>query len=85
MRRLLATRSWARVHALVTDLDDRWRFTTDDGSDWRSGRYRLWLPEWAQHDRTGVDQDERAWWVSDGTTAVFAPDPGGVLVLARRR
>jgi hypothetical protein len=85
MRRLLATRSWARVRAHVTDLDDRWRFTTNDGSDWRSGRYWLWLPEWAPHDPTGVDPDKRAWWVSDGTTAVFAPDPGGVLVLARRR
>jgi hypothetical protein len=84
-RRLLATRCWALVRAHATDLDDRWMFTTDDGSGWRSGRYWLWLPEWAPHDAGGVDRDERTWWVSDGATAVFAPDPGGVLVLARRR
>ena len=85
MRGLLATRSWARVRVHVTDLDDRWRFVIDDGFDWQSGRYWLWLPDWAPHDPTGVDQDKPAWWVSDGTTAVFAPDPGGALVLARRR
>jgi hypothetical protein len=84
-RRLLAGRSWARVRVQATDLDDRWRFTTDDGSDWRSGRYWLWLPDWARRDAAGVDPDKRAWWVSDGATAVFAPDPGGPLVLARRR
>jgi Protein of unknown function (DUF3592) len=85
MRRLLATRSWARVRAHATDLDDRWRFTTDDGSDWRSGRYWPRLPEWAPHHSSGVGQDMGSWWVSDGTTAVFAPGPGGVLVLARLR
>jgi hypothetical protein len=85
MRRLLATRSWARVHAQVVDLDNRWRFITTDDSDWRSGRYLFWLPDWAPHGPTGVDQDKLVWWVSDGTTAVFAPDPSGLLVLARRR
>ncbi len=63
---------------------------------WRSGRYLAWPPEdWTPNDRSGhdlpdedpgdVSADEPAWWVSDGTTAVFAPDPGGPLVLARRR
>ncbi|UOX99857.1 DUF3592 domain-containing protein [Blastococcus sp. PRF04-17] len=85
MSRLLDSRSWARVRVDVTDLQDRLRFTTVDGSDWRTGRYWLWLPHWAGHDPTGAAEDELAWWVSDGATAVFSPDPGRVLVLARRR
>ncbi|TFV63085.1 UNVERIFIED_ORG: DUF3592 domain-containing protein [Bacillus sp. AZ43] len=78
MRRLLTTRSWARMPTEVEDLHYRWQFTVDGGSVWRSGRYLGWLPDWPSSGYSTV-------WVSDGTTAVFAPDPGGVLVLARRR
>jgi hypothetical protein len=85
MRRLLATRSWARVRADAMDQTYRWEFCVEGGSIWRSGRYLGWLPDWAPGDHTGAGQDTRAWWVSDGVTAVFAPDPSGVLVLARRR
>jgi hypothetical protein len=95
MRRLLATRTWAPVRAEVIDSVYRWEFTTADGSVWRSGRYLGWLPDWNPHatsdhhlpDAGPLEAwiDQPAWWVSDGTSAVFAPDPGGPLVLARRR
>jgi hypothetical protein len=95
MRRLLATRTWAPVRAEVIDSVYRWGFTTADGSVWRSGRYLGWLPDWNPHatsdhhlpDAGPLEAwiDQPAWWVSDGTSAVFAPDPGGPLVLARRR
>lgn len=78
MRRLLTARDWARMPTEVEDLHHQWQFTTEGGSIWRSGRYLGWLPDWPSSGYSTC-------WVSDGTTAVFAPDPGGVLVLARRR
>jgi hypothetical protein len=85
MRRLLADRTWAPVRARTVDRESRWDLVTADGSVWRSGRYLLWLPEWAAAERSCRAGDGPAWWVSDGTVAVFADDPGGLLVLARRR
>jgi hypothetical protein len=88
MRRLLATRAWASVRAEAVDLGYRWEFRTADGAVWRSGRYLAWLPDLTPHESSGHDLPDGkgpAWWVSDGTRAVFAPDPGGRLVLARRR
>ncbi|MGY1802699.1 DUF3592 domain-containing protein [Blastococcus sp. SYSU D00922] len=88
MRKLLVGRSWARVQAQVGDLVYRWEFTTADGSVWRSGRYLAWLPDWAPEEPLALQVPRRAdsvWWVSDGRVAVFAPDPSGTLVLARRR
>ncbi|WP_164704336.1 DUF3592 domain-containing protein [Blastococcus litoris] len=85
MRRLLAHRSWARVQARALNLENCWEVVTVDGAVWRSGRYLLWVPDWASPEDTWQGENGPAWWVSDGATALFAAHPGGRLVLTRRR
>ena len=87
MRRLLAGHTWAPVRVRVVFDDDRWEFTTADGTVWRSGRYLAWPPEdWVPAELSGhdlpdedpgdVSADESAWWVSDGSTAVLSAAQG---------
>lgn len=94
-RRLLATRAWAPVRARVLWRGDRYEFTTADGTVWRSVRDGDWPepnPEPFEHsdweppdeDPADVAHVQDAWWVCDGNDAVFSPDRGGPLVLARR-
>ena len=62
---------------------------------WRSVRCSAWPePDREPLERSGwglpdedpadVPYDQEAWWVSDGERAVFSPDQGPPLVLARR-
>ena len=96
-RHLLSGRVWTPVPVRVLpDGEDRYGFTTTDGAVWRSVRHSDWpTPNEEPLDRSGwglpdedpgdVPYDQAAWWVSDGTDAVFSPDRGAPLVLARRR
>ena len=94
-RQLLDTHTWAPVRVRVLFEDDRWEFTTADGVVWRAGRHVDWPePNWEpskrsdwglpDEDPADVPYDQHAWWVCDGTDAVFSPDRGAPLLLARR-
>lgn len=79
MRRLLLARIWAPVRLRVTYDDRRVVITTADGAVWCSVVNADWpetpddSPLWS------------AWCASDGTRAVFSPNVGSPLVLARLR
>jgi hypothetical protein len=94
-RRLLRTRAWTAVRVQVLPDDDLLQFTTADGVSWRSLSNSDWpepnreprqLSGWGlpDEDPADVPVDQAAWWVCDGTTAVFSPDQGAPLVVARR-
>ncbi|SDN48393.1 DUF3592 domain-containing protein [Geodermatophilus sp. DSM 45219] len=96
VRRVLDGRVWTPVRVRVLpDGEDRYSFTTADGVVWRSVRYGDW-PEpnreplersgWGlpDEDPADVPYDQEACWVCDGEHAVFSPDQGPPLVLARR-
>ena len=93
-RRLLRTHPWTPVRVQVRPDDSGLCFTTADGVNWTSSRNSEWpqlnrqprqLSGWGlpDEDPADVPVDQAAWWVCDGTTAVFSPDQGGPLVLAR--
>ena len=95
-RRLLRTRAWTAVRVRVLPDQDSLCFTTPDGVSWDGGASSDWpepnrepreLSGWGlpDEDPAEVPFDQAAWWVSDGTTAVFSPDQGPPLVAARRR
>ncbi|MFD2091748.1 hypothetical protein [Blastococcus deserti] len=79
MRRVLATRVWAPVRVRVSYDEDRVVLTTADAAVWCSVGKADW-PE-PPDDATASD----AWCASDGARAVFSPDLGSPLVLARLR
>jgi hypothetical protein len=79
MRRLLASRVWAPVGVRVSYDDRRLLLTTADATVWCSVGKADW-PE-PVDDSTFSD----AWCASDGNRAVFSPDLGSPLVLARLR
>lgn len=95
MHHLLRERVWTPVRVRVLPGEHRHEFTTADGLVWRSVRDDDW-PEpnreplersgWGlpDEDPADVPYDQEAWWVSDGERAVFSPDQGPPLVLARR-
>ena len=95
MRRLLGARVWTPVRVRVLLGDRRHEFTTADGAVWRSTLYADWPPPnreplersgWGlpDEDPADVPYAQEAWWVCDGDQAVFSPDQGSPLVLARR-
>ncbi|SFP19965.1 hypothetical protein SAMN05660464_2455 [Geodermatophilus dictyosporus] len=94
--RLLSQRPWQQVRVSVTEGHGALLFRTPDGTVWRSTRAVAWsapdrepcLP--SDGDLSGGDPDVVAadhlvWWVAGGRAAVFSPDGGHPLVLARRR
>jgi hypothetical protein len=92
--RLLAREPWQRVRVVVRYADKRSLFTTPDGSVWRgSGPWPTynsepgWRAGWGLPDLPPEEDppDQEAWWVHDERTAVFSPDRGEPLLLARRR
>ena len=95
-RRLLRSHAWTPVRVRVLCPERGSTFTTADGTVWRSRWDGSWptpnreprkLSGWGlpDEDASGVSTDQAAWWVSDGTTAVFSPDQGEPLVVVRRR
>lgn len=95
-RRLLRSHVWTPVRVRVLCPERGSTFTTADGTVWRSRWDGSWptpnreprkLSGWGlpDEDPSGVPTDQAAWWVSDGTTAVFSPDQGEPLVVVRRR
>ena len=74
-RHLLAGRVWTPVRVEVVRTRGRLFLTGVDA--WQSDV----VGRWPRPDDAG-EQD--AWWVSDGRRAVFSPDQGGPLVLAKR-
>ena len=96
MRRLLRTHVWTPTRIQVWPGDRRLTFTMADGVTWRQASGVRWptisreprkLSGWGlpDEDPADVPGDQPAWWVCDGTTAVFSPDQGAPLVLARLR
>lgn len=94
-RRLLRTHLWTPVRVQVHPQDRSLRFTTADGACWSSLGDSDWpqlnreprqLSGWGlpDEDPADVPVDQAAWWVCDGLCAVFSPDRGAPLVLARR-
>ena len=94
IRRLLRQRAWTPTRVRVlSDGDGRIRFTGPAGELWRSDGDAEWpVISRAPVDRAGwglpgeddEPEDQSAWWVCDGLRAVFSPDRGAPLVLARR-
>jgi hypothetical protein len=89
-RRLLNGGPWTRVRVRVLLEEKTCTFTTLDGTHWLSSFGAHWpTPEGADPERAEVgptDPDPAdAWWVRDGEQAVFSPDQGAPLVLARMR
>ena len=90
-RRLLSAGAWAPVRILVWQRGERCRFATLDGSEWQASVDGGWPGSDLEPDEHGSAPTEAgpggrdAWWVRDGDRAVFSPDQGGPLVLARLR
>ena len=96
--RVLSGGPWRPVHVQVR-LEDAVQpdllVTTPDGGVWRAGDrwrgqdLRLWTAPTSEF-REGYgwsrprSYDRDAWWVVDGDEAVFSPDTGRGLLLARR-
>ena len=94
-RRLLRTHTWTPVRVQVHPDDRSLRFTTADGASWTSlgdsdwpqlNRQPRQLSGWGlpDEDPADVPVDQSAWWVCNGSRAVFSPDGGAPLVLTRR-
>lgn len=86
--RALSRGVWTPVHVHVRKDDERTWFTTDDGSVWRGVRDRYWPDREPDHHTGSAPQQHEsavrdAWWVRDGERAVFSPDRGSPLILAR--
>ena len=95
LRRLLSARRWTPLRVRVLPAERGESFTTADGIVWRPVSDIRWptlnreprkLSGWGLPDEDPADVpfDHPAWWVCDGTTAVFSPDQGAPLVLVRR-
>lgn len=95
-RNVLRSRGWSPVRVSVPSAEKGrgTLFTVADGSVWRSrmrwptpNREPRELAGWGlpDEDPATVPGDQAAWCVSDGRFAVFSPDRGAPLVLARRR
>jgi len=95
-RRLLGAGPWQAVHVRVlSDDGSRLRFVVGSHEVWRARSAARWptlnrrprtLAGWGLPDEDPAEGPwgQLAWWVTDGRTAVFSPDQGAPLVLARR-
>lgn len=91
-RRILTSQVWAPVHVRVGPEEDGYSFTTADDVVWRCYQDVDWPTPARDQERCpkqappppGDPADQPAWWACDGRTAVFSPDQGAPLLLARR-
>jgi hypothetical protein len=92
-QQLLRSASWQPVRVRVLQERQGAQFTVPGSGAWRS-RGAVWptpnreprkLSGWGlpDEDPRSVPADQPAWWVSDGRRAVFSPDRGYPLVMAR--
>jgi hypothetical protein len=88
---LLSGHVWTPVRVRAWRSDKRCWFATPDGSVWRSSSDGDWPhagPAPGGPGEAALDSEQLAhdaWWVRDGDVAVFSPDRGGPLVMARLR